>query len=150
MKHKNSGKDNMDPMGFVWPILTSLLGLLMVLLVIFVLWLFNSFIPTTLIGKIIDFIYANIGLIFVMSVAFGYGSHLAKFQAPISSISPLVSAIGGVFLVFFIISILQTLIPNNFELAPLLFLVKDNLLLIFAVLMAAGYATYFLKLARAD
>jgi len=142
--------ERIDPMGFVWPIITSLLGLLLVLLIVFLLWFFNYFFPTQLVQSVINFIYASIGLIFVMSVAFNYGAYLYKFSPPTSAVAPLITSIGAIFLVFFILSILRILVPDNIGLIPLLELIRDNLLLIFAVLLAAGYAVYFLRITRAD
>ena len=142
--------ESIDTVGFVWPIITSLLGLLLVLLIVFLLWLFNSFFPTRLVQSIIDLIYANIGLIFVMSVAFNYGAYLYKFSPPTSAVAPLITSIGAVFLVFFILSILRILVPDNVGLVPLIDLIQGNLLLIFAVLLAAGYAVYFLRITRSE
>ena len=145
-KHSKS----IDPMGFVWPILSSLFGLLVVLLVIFLIWLFNRVIPTSLIKNIIDFLYGNIGLIFVMSIAFNYGAHLSKFSAPTSAVSPLITSIGAVILVFFMISILRVAVPINTGIEPILGLIQGNILMIFAILVVAGYAVYFIKIAKAE
>ncbi len=135
-------------MGFIWPILASLLGMLLVLFIIFLLWIVSLIIPLPIIREIINFIYSNIGLIFVMSVAFGYASHLSKYRPPINAVAPLISAIGAVFLVFFILSVLRILLPANTDLSAVIDIVQDKLLVIFAVILAAGYLAYFLHLAR--
>ncbi|TAL52226.1 MAG: hypothetical protein EPN86_05400 [Nanoarchaeota archaeon] len=142
--------ENFDPVGLVMPILSSLFGLIIVLLIIFLLYLFNLLIHTNLVTGIIDFLFKNIALIFVLSVCFSFGVYLSKHGAPVNAAAPLITSIGAILLVFFIVSMLNMILPNQSGVGPIIDMIQTHMLWIFGILLAVGYLAYFIKLTNRD
>jgi len=144
----SEGKRNVDPLGFIWPVVSSIFGMFVFLLILFLLWIINHFIPTAVLGAIISFLYSNVGLLFIMSVAFGYANFLSRFTLPIGSVSPLLGAIGGILLVFFILNIIRVLIDTTAALQMVYDIIYNNILLVFVLFVAFGYLGLLMKVVK--
>ncbi len=139
---------NMDFFGPMWPIIGSVIGVLLLLVLLFILMIINFFFHTAIISLIISLIYSNIILLFLASIAFGFSDYLSHRAPPVGAVSALLGAIGGLFVIFFILAILKIAVPIAPNLNQIYEFINANLLLFFVLLAVAGYASYFLRIVK--
>lgn len=126
--------------GVVGPFLSSVFGLLVLL---FFLWLINSaniFVGSTILHSIYDFLYENLGILFLISLFFSYSSYVSRYhRKTYLPFSPIITAIsiGVVFWIF--VSVIEVADVRNRALADFSAYVSGNWVLLFSLLVIIGY-----------
>jgi len=136
--------------GLAGPLLSSILGIVIFSLLIWVIGFVNGIVQTGLLFNIQVFLQANLGLFFLFFLFFSYASYFSKeYKAAYRPVSPVFAAAGftiGFWMVAKAIAVanislgLQTLTRIHTY-------IESSLLMIFWVLLVIGYLVLLARLA---
>jgi len=134
--------------GFIGPIIGSIFGLVFLGFGIWVLNLVNLPLRSSFILVLSNFLFRNLHWFFGAFLFFGYSDYFSKrFSKTYCMVSPIVSSIGIIFVIWISIWILNSI--NTFAGSSVIASVSNflyvNLSGIFVVFLVLGYAVTFIK-----
>lgn len=128
--------------GLVGPLISSVLGIVIVALVIWVMAFINSKIGSWLLADINLFLTNNIGLFFLIFVFFSYTSYFSKFYHRIYMLfSPVSIAFGAAVCFWIVANVLSTVNVSigSPVISAIAFHVSGNIFLLFWLFLCVGY-----------
>lgn len=136
--------------GLVGPLISSILGIIIIGLIAWVISLLNVQIGSMFLFNVHYFLMENMGLFFLIFLFFSYTSHVSKFyQKAYMPFSPLVIAVGitiGFWIVMSAINVVNLSLGYS-VLSSISFYIGKNLFLIFWLVLFIGYLIFLIKLA---
>lgn len=129
--------------GIFWPFIVSLVGIVILWLVIEIMRIMSDENPVF--GKLSDFLLAYLWLFFGLMLFFSYTAYTSRKYKPFRWVSPIISAIGIVIIIWIVMEIFKILdflgIPF-FETSALM--IERILPLIFVLVLVVGYLVLML------
>jgi hypothetical protein len=134
-------------LGFIGPLIGSILGIVFIALGIWVLDVINLPLSSSFISSLSSFLYRNLALFFAAFLFFGYSDYFSKrFPRAFWIISPITTALGIVILIWasiFILNLINATLNSSFISSVSNFL-HANLSGIFVVAVVLGYIFLFI------
>jgi hypothetical protein len=130
-----------ETLGFFGPLAQSLIGLIFLAITIWILYVVDVYVPSVFIYSVSNFLYSNIGLIFLASLLFNYSDYFSKVYKYYCLVSPLIDG-ARVEYVLWILSSMFILVGsyvNNAFLTNVAVFIYINLFTIFILATILGY-----------
>lgn len=153
MKEIKGKKENQEKhfsmLGFLWPLVSALLGILCILFTIIILNAVNIKLENYFIAALAAFFYNNLYLFFAISLFFGYADYLRnRFSQFYWVIDPLIGSMAVICILWIFVMALSLATPypqNNFLMifSNLIYLNLEKIFFIFLVL---GYLVLIYKM----
>lgn len=94
-------------LGFIWPLISSILGIIVFVIAIWLLGFVAEKTGIGLLPGIRQFLLANLGLFFTLFIVFGYAEYFSKeYRKAYRPLSPIVKALGAAVVVWIVASII--------------------------------------------
>jgi len=141
-EHREARMHFFWPLGLIWPIITSVFGIIVLLIGIFFLDWINMHLNSGFILSVSSFLFANIPIFFGLSILFGYARFLRR-MAPKAYwiIAPIINSTGITFFFWiaaWALSMINRVVKSALADNIFVFL-STNLLEIFLVFVVLGY-----------
>lgn len=134
-------------LGILGPLIWSLVGLAVLVLIIGVMWIIGDSVQTF--RDIADFLFANIWLIFALGLLFSYSKFFSRrYKEQFKWVQPIFTALGIVFGLW-IASEITLILAVNFNigfLETIASVVSTYLGVLFIVILVIGYAVFLISL----
>lgn len=138
-----------DTFGFVWPLISAFLGILLLLVTVVILNLLNNSLQNYFISALAAMFYNNLYLFFAISLFFGYADYVKnKYTQIYWIVGPVINSMAVVGIMWIFITALELVNPygaKNFLMAfaNMLYLHLED---IFAFCLGLGYAVLLLRI----
>jgi hypothetical protein len=143
-----TAKERLHAFGFAWPILESILGLVLLAAGMLALNYLNGFLGSTLISAVSSFLYTNIGVFFGFFLFAGYNEYLhRRYHDEYWAIAPVMAGIAVAFALWLAAwaANLISAVPQFAELATVFALILANITAVLLIVIALGYAFVIAK-----
>lgn len=147
-KGKNCGNWFHKTFGVIGPLLSSVVGIILLAVFVWLLSLVNAILGSGLVTSIRDFINGNMGLFFILMVFFSYSSYLSKVSPRNYRIfSPISIALKATVFFWIVMSVMHiaNLTIKSLQLTMIAFYIEMNLMLIFWLFLFLGILYVLLK-----
>ncbi|MBU0757768.1 MAG: hypothetical protein KKF44_06880 [Nanoarchaeota archaeon] len=147
---KRRKKNKFSVFGLLWPIFTSMLSIILIVVLIFLIKILNFFIGSMFLSDIILFISGNMLLLFFISIISAYAGYFSRFRMTLGAIVPLLTTIAGILIIYFIARLMMMI--NSYLLFDVLELIYGfifrNIIVLFLGLLLISYLGYMVELAK--
>jgi phage shock protein PspC (stress-responsive transcriptional regulator) len=139
--------------GIVGPLISSIIGMMVFAVVVWILRLVNLAINNSLIYNIHSFLFTNIGWFFLIFIFFSYSSYFSReYASGYMLFSPIIVSIGitiGFWIAMHAINIVNFYVVNS-VLSAIVVYIRANLLWIFGFFVFVGYVVLLAKIALGE
>jgi hypothetical protein len=141
-KEVSPKKYNFNILGFLWPIISALIGIFCILLLIILLNVVNLKLENYFVSALAALFYNNLYLFFAIALFFGYADYIrAEFEKVYWIVEPVINGLGLVSVLWIFVTALNLANPYGIQNFFMTFagVVYLNLDRIFFLFLALGY-----------